>query len=313
MGLDDGGDVAEAERLRLYLLEHENDVRARLMLGDIYCRLRDHDRALSSYERVAEIYIGEGTLIKAVAVFKQIHSLIERHAPNLAGRYAHTEHRLAGVFEQLGLRDDAVATWRAVAKRYVDAGDEASATAVITRILSLEPNTTSARLMLATLQARAGNNDAALVTLEQVVTLALSHGRTDDAIRALRGALTLRENVDHARLLAELLLERGGKSDALEALAKLQLCYRDNPKSIPTLRFLVRAFDRVGEPEKANAVLKESARIVFESGARDTFNRIVNALLERAPDDPEVAELDAMHEPVLLSTASVVIEPPPSR
>lgn len=286
-------------------MDNGTDVRALLELGDVHFRLGEHDRALSAYERVAEIYIADGKLIKAVAVFKQMHWLIERHASDLAVRYEYTEARLAEVFEQLGLQDDALAIWRISAKRHVDAGRESEAAAVLAHIIELAPHSITPRVMLATLQARAGQTDVAVRTLENVVTLALSNGRPNDAIVALSRALKLRESVDHARLLAELLLERGTRQDAVEALANLSLCYRANRKSLPTLRLLVRAFDRVGQADKANEVLKETARIVFDSGAHDTFNRIVNALLERAPDDPEVHELDAMHEPVLLkSTAS---------
>ncbi len=297
-------ELLRVEELRVHLMSYPSDVRALLRLGDAHIRLDEHERALSCYERVAEIYAAEGLLVKAVAVFKQIHWVIERHAPALADRYQHTEARLAEVFEALGLHDDATALWRRIAKRYVDRGDEADAMAVLVHVLELSPHAIQPRLVLATLKARAGDIEGALLTLEQVVTLALSHHRRDDAIRALQRAFNLRENVDHARLLAELLLERGGDGDAIEALTKLSLCYRANPKSLPTLRLLVQAFDRVGQPERANAVLKESARIVFESGARDAFNRIVNALLERAPDDPEVAELDTLHEPVLLTSTS---------
>jgi tetratricopeptide (TPR) repeat protein len=288
----------------MQLVDNSADVRVLLKMGDLHLRLDEHDRALSLYERVAELYAAEGKLIKAVAVFKQMHWLIDRRAPQLAERYAYTEIRLAELFEQLGLQDDALAIWKISAKRHVDAGREHEGCAALVRVIELAPQSITARMMLATLKARAGDIDLAVRTLEQVVTLALSNDRRDDAIRALKRALKLRENVDHARLAAELLLEQGGHHDAMEALAHLSVCYRANPKSIPTLRFLVRAFDRVGQGEKAVEVLKEAARVVFDSGARDTFNRIVNALLERAPNDPEVAELDAMHEPVLLTTES---------
>jgi tetratricopeptide (TPR) repeat protein len=297
-------DQEELEQLRLELFENENDVRVLLRMGDLHLRLEEHDRALSLYERVAEIYASEGRLIKAVAVFKQMHRLIDRRAPHLAERFAYTQGRLAELFEQLGLRDDALAIYKSMAMRHVEAGREHEARAMLLRVIALAPDSITARMMLSTLEARAGDIDSAVRTLEQVVTLSLASGRKDEAVRALRRALKLQTSVDKARLLAELLLERDGHEDAMEALQHLSVCYRANPKSIPTLRFLVRAFDRVGQPEKANAVLKESARIVFDSGARETFNRIVNALLHRAPNDPEVAELDAMHEPVLLKSVA---------
>lgn len=286
------------------LVDNETDVRVLLKMGDLHLRLEQHDRAISLYERVAELYAADGKLIKAVAVFKQMHWLIERRAPNLAERYAYTETRLAELFEQLGLQDDALAIWKKTAKRHIDAGREDAACETLEHVIELAPHSITARMMLATLEARAGRTDRGVRILEQVVTLALSNDRRDDAIRALQRALKLRDSVDHKRLVAELLLDQGTHHDAMEALAHLSGCYRANPKSVPVLRLLVRAFDRVGQEEKAVEVLKEAARVVFDSGARATFNRIVNALLERAPNDPEVAELDAMHEPVLLKSVS---------
>lgn len=294
----------ELERLRLQSFDSECDVRVLLRMGDLHLRLDELDRALSLYERGAELYASQGLLIKAVAVFKQMHWLIERRAPDLADRFAYTQIRLAELFEQLRLHDDALAIYKAAAKRHVDAGREEDACEALNRVIELAPQGVTARMMLATLKARAGETDLAVRMLEHVVTLALSANRANDAIRALQRILKLRENADHARLAAELLLDRGGREDTFEALKYLSLCHRDNPKSIPTLRLLVRAFDHVGQSDKANEVLKESARIVFDSGARATFNRIVNALLERAPNDPEVHELDALHEPVLLKSVA---------
>ena len=297
-------DEVALEQLRLELANNPSDLRVLLKMGDLHLRLDEHDRAISLYERVAELYASQGRLIKAVAVFKQMHWLIDRRAPDLRERFAYTHTRLAELFIQLGLHDDALAIWQADAKRHLDAGRELEACAALIRVIDLAPQSITARMMLATLKARAGDIDLAVRTLEQLVTIALSSGRRDEAIVALQRSFKLRDNVDHARLVAELLLERGEQDDAFEALKYLSVCHRDNPKSIPTLRLLVRAFDHVGQSDKANEVLKESARIVFESGARDTFNRIVNALLERAPDDPEVHQLDAMHEPVLLKSVA---------
>jgi tetratricopeptide (TPR) repeat protein len=284
-------DGHELDACRRALEADPGDVRALLKIGDVWLRRGEHERALSSYERGAELYARAGKLVKAIAVFKQMHWLIERHAPELADRYRYTEERLAGIFEAIGLVDDALALWRNVAKHHAEQGRDSEATAVLERVLAIAHHDVSARTMLATLRARAGDADGAVLLLEQAVTIAIGHGRQAEALAALRRLLALREHADHARLAAELLLDRDGEGDAVEALSKLALAYRKNPRSLPTLRLLVRAFDRIGATDKANAVLKESARIVFESGARDSFARIVDALIARDPHDPEIHEL----------------------
>jgi tetratricopeptide (TPR) repeat protein len=287
----------DLDACRRALEDNPGDVRALLKIGDVWFRRGEHDRALSAYERGAELYVRNGHFVKAIAVFKQMHWLIERHAPELAARYRYTEERLAGIFEHVGLVDDALHLWRSVARHHADEGRDAQAIEILSRVVAMATRDVSARMMLAALRVRAGDADGAVTLLEQAVTIAIGHGQQNDALAALRRLLALRENADHARLAAELLLERDGEGDAVEALAKLSVAYRANPRSLPTLRLLVRAFDHIGAGDKANAVLKESARIVHESGAKDSFARIVEALLSRAPDDPEVHELARMPAP----------------
>ena len=96
----------------------------------------------------------------------------------------------------------------------------------------------------------------------------LKLGRRDDALKVAERLLQHRADSAFARAAAEIYLDRGEPSDAMAALTKLQICFRDNPKDLDTLGLLARAFDALGQPAKAIEVQKEAARIAKETGTR---------------------------------------------
>jgi tetratricopeptide (TPR) repeat protein len=104
-------------------------------------------------------------------------------------------------------------------------------------------------------------------------------------------------------MAAEILVERGGPGDAMTALTKLQVCFKENPKDLDTLAVLARAFERLGQPSKAVAVQKEAARIAKETGRQEAFDALVDALLLRAPDDDGVRQLAAQRTAALRASS----------
>jgi len=97
------------EQLLAIVHADPTDMRARLKLGDVYARTGNHPNALEMYEEVGRYYAHEGFMLKAVAVYKQMCEMVARDAPHLRQRYAHVPPLLAGLFQQLGLNNDAVA------------------------------------------------------------------------------------------------------------------------------------------------------------------------------------------------------------
>src|SRR6185295_14168699 len=113
-----------------------------------------------------------------------------------------------------------------------------------------------------------------------------------------------RADAKFARTAAEIYLDRGEPTDAMAALSKLQICFKENPKDLETLALLARSFDKLGQPAKSIEVQKEAARIAREAGKADHFNILVEALLSRAPQDEGVRQLAALRQSA---------QPPPSR
>src|SRR5438105_85739 len=80
-------------------------------------------------------------------------------------------------------------------------------------------------------------------------------------------------------------------------LAKLQICFKANPRDLGTLQMLARAFQELGQVSKTVSVLKELARVHLDSGRIEDGRKTYQQAQELAPDDQEVkAALKALEE-----------------
>lgn len=281
------------------------DVRTLLKIGDLYLKLDKHERALSTYEQVGEYYYREGFSVKAIAVYKQIRGIIQRHANHLATRYGHVVPRLAEIYAQLGLTSDALAAYDEIANQLRAQDREQDALEVFKKILDLDPQNPIAHLRVADSRARLGEIDVAIEGFGVTAQLMVKLGRHDDALKVFERLLEYREDPQWARVCAQLYLDRGDPTDGMTALSRLQISFKANPKDLSTLAILARAFDSIGQPQKAIEVLKESARIAQEEKQHDAFEAILDTLLQRAPKDTGVQQL------VQFRVARATGRPPP--
>jgi tetratricopeptide (TPR) repeat protein len=103
------------DRLLAAVRADPTDVRSRLRLGDLYAELGDVPNALAMYEEVAKHYEHQGLTLKALAVYKQICSVVMANAPHLRHRYAHVPTIISSLFQRLGLNEQAVTALDALA------------------------------------------------------------------------------------------------------------------------------------------------------------------------------------------------------
>src|SRR5207244_3865575 len=94
-------------------------------------------------------------------------------------------------------------------------------------------------------------------------------------------------DVGLAKELAEQYLSRG---DSKRALAKLQICFKADPRELSTLQMLAKAFQELGQVSKTVSVLKELARVHLDTGRNEDARRTYLQAQELAPDDAEVKQ-----------------------
>ena len=268
-----------------------SDARTLLKIGDLELKMGSYADAIGTYEKVGRFYAGQGFSLKAIAVYKQIREIIQKHVPSLEDRYAHISPKLAELYQQLGLTSDALAALDEHAIRLMRLGRVEEAIDVLRRIVELDPINPLPHLRLAEALSRIKDADGAATEFGMAAAQLIKHGRYDDALKVLEHLLHHRHDPVPARMAAELYLARGGPKDGLLALAKLQLCFQINPKDLEILGLLARAFETIGQKGKAFEVQKEMARIPRDQGEPEFFEGIVRTLMRIAPDDEGVQQL----------------------
>lgn len=286
--------IVEYQRL---VREDPNDTRTLLKIGDLQARIRAFPEAIATYDRVGKYYLDQGFSLKAIAVCKQIREIIRKHAPDQAERYAHIGPRLAEIYTKLGLTSDALAAWDEVAIFLQRAGRDRDAVEVFRKMVELEPGNPLPHLRLAEACCRLQALDPAIESFWTAAELLLSLGRKDDSLKVVERILHFRADARFARVAAELYLERGTREDALQALAKLQICFQADPRNLETLELLARAFVAIGQEQKAIEVHKEIARLAKDLGRADLYLKALTHLRAVAPHDEQVRAFESLAPP----------------
>ncbi|BDG04307.1 tetratricopeptide repeat protein [Anaeromyxobacter oryzae] len=274
--------------------EDPKDVRILLKIGELYQKKRDDKLAADAFQRVAETYAEQGFFLKAVAVYKQIVKLDPEDL--------RVNERLAGLYQQLGLLSDAMSQLQFMATAHEKAGDGAKLTDVLERMVQLDPENIASSIKLGELYARSNQPGPALECFRRAADYLKKHSRADEFLKVAERIAVLQPD-DHGltRELANIYLAKG---DTKRALAKLQLCFKANPKDVDTLQLLAQAFRDLGQTTKTISVYKELAHVHEELGraadARSTWRKV----LELAPDDEDAA--------AVLGTARAAPTPPPA-
>jgi tetratricopeptide (TPR) repeat protein len=280
--------VAEYQKI---IQQDPDDARTLLKIGDLQSKMEAHADAIATYERVGKHYAQQGFALKAIAVYKQIREIIQKHVPNLADRYAHITPQLAELYAQLGLVSDALAAYDEVATQLQRTGQDARAVEVFKQIVALDATNPLPHLRLAEAYSRIRKIDEAIQHFATAAEILLKLKRPEDALKVLERLLHHRAEPAYARRAAEIYLARAQGNDGMLALAKLQICFQADPKSLETLSLLARAFVLIGQPAKSIEVQKELVRIAKDTGNMRVWRENIDKLVAMAPGDEQVQRL----------------------
>jgi pilus assembly protein FimV len=260
--------------------EDPRDVRTLLKIGDLHTRRSKPKDAIDVYQRVADLYAKQGFFLKAVAVYKQILKLDPSHLEST--------QKLAKMYEELALTSDALSTYELVADAYTAQGNMPKALETMERMVELDAQNVAVRIKQAEALSKAGKASEAASAFAAGAALLKEQGRMDDYLRVVERQLYHDpENVQIARELSGLYLER---SDPKRALAKLQICFKADPRDVQTLEMLAEAFRQLGQSAKTISVLKEIARLHNEAGADEARRLTLKRVLELDANDAEAKQ-----------------------
>jgi len=188
--------LVEKKRYDKAILEYQklvdsdpNDVRTLLKIGDLQLKQQAFPEAIATYERVGKYYAQQGFALKAIAVYKQIREIVQKHVPHLEERYAHIAPRLADLCQQLGLVSGALAALDEVAMRLSRQQRDAEALDVFRKIVTLDPTNPLPHLRLAEALSRSRDMEGAVSEFGQATALLIKLGRRDVALKVLERLL----------------------------------------------------------------------------------------------------------------------------
>src|SRR5579859_2670171 len=229
-------------------------------IGDLYARLGRGDQATEYFQKVGDAYASDGFVVKAIAMYKKLTKL------NLAN--LDSSVRLAELYTQQGLYNDARAQYTAVADTYLKANDREKATGILKKMLDLDPDNAAMQTKVADLYLKLGKNKEALEIYFNSAQSLYQRAALDSAEEALSRVLKLDPNYAPALLLrGQIAAESGNSELAIENLSKLP----DLDSHPEALRPLLQAYAQTGKLEQADPIAEKLVTVHNDLSALSTY------------------------------------------
>jgi tetratricopeptide (TPR) repeat protein len=222
--------------------EDPKDLTVLNTIGDLYGRVGQNDKAASAFKKVGDAYANEGFTVKAIAMYKKLTKL----SPGATEAVV----KLAELYTQQGLYNDARQQYVQVADASMKSGDTDQAARIFQKILELDPENTAMQSKLADLYIKLGKKEDARNIYWNAAQSLYAKGSLDAANDALGRVLSLDPANGDALLLRGLIAaDAGDGASAVACLEKIP-----NLDSRPEgLRALLRGLLLVKRLEEAGA------------------------------------------------------------
>ncbi len=222
--------IAEYEKV---LKNDPKDLTVNNTIGDLYSRLGDSTKAIECFKTVGDAYAAQGFTVKGIAMYKKITKL----QPSADGSL-----KLAELYTQQGLFNDARAQYLHVAEDFLKRGDLDQAVRLFQKVLEMDPENVPMRVKLAEVYVRLGKKKEAWEIFSAAA----------EALRA-RGSLAAAEDI-----LKRMLVLDPGNSYVLLMRGRAALESDDPQKAIG---YLEKTADLDSHPEGLRDLLKAYLQI----------------------------------------------------
>ncbi len=232
--------IAEYEKV---IKEDPKDLTVLNTIGDLYARLGQNDHATDYFKKVGDQYAQNGFTVKAIAIYKKLTKLGTYNGENTT--------KLAELYSQQGLFNDARVHYMQVADHLLKSGDNTHAAKVFQRILELDPENSATQAKLADLYQKLGRKEDARNIYYSAAESLYARGALAAAEESLDRVLALDPTNTGALLLRGMIAVDGG--DSISAVHYLEQV--SNLDSRPDgLRALLRAKLHTGKADGVEAV-----------------------------------------------------------
>jgi len=203
--------ITEYEKI---IKEDPRDLTVLNTVGDLYARVGQNEHAARYFKMVGDQYAQTGFTVKAIAIYKKLSKITTNNTEITT--------KLAELYGQQGLYNDARAQYMQIADALLRSGDNNQAARVFQRILEMDPENTSTQSKLADLYLKLGRRDEARNIYYNAAESLYVRGSYDAAEEALKKVITLDPSNAGALLLRGLIAaDSGDTATAIEMLEKV--------------------------------------------------------------------------------------------
>ena len=234
--------IAEYDKV---LKNDAKDLTVNNTIGDLYARLGDSVKAIECFKKVGDAYAAQGFTVKGIAMYKKITKLQPSVDSSL---------KLAELYTQQGLFNDARAQYLQVAEDFMKNGDLDQAVRLFQKVLEMDPENVPMRVKLAEVYVRLEKKKEAWDIYSAVAESLRSRGSLPAAEDILKRMLTLDPGNSYVLLLrGKSTLESGDPKGAIGYLEKAS----DLDSHPDGLRDLLKAYLLVGNLAKATPIAEK--------------------------------------------------------
>ncbi len=281
--------ISEYEKV----LKHDaKDLTVTNTVGDLYSRLGESDKATECFKTVGDAYASQGFTVKAIAMYKKISKL----KPSLESLL-----KLAELYTQQGLFNDARAQYLQVADEFLKGGELENAVRIFQKILEMDPENSAMRVRLAEVYVRLGKKTEAWQIFSSAAESMRSKGSLSGADEVLQRMLTLDPGNTYALLMqGKNLLESGDAAGAVATLQKIA----DIDSNPDGLRDLLKAYLQTGQLSEAGSVANKLLTVHNDLTAIATF---ADALMQAGQYENALQVYDQHAERLLAENSDKVL------
>ena len=308
------GKVPQAIAEYQQILKFEPKDQVTLMtIGELYIRQGETFQAIDYFERLAQIFVGDGFLTKAIAVYKRIAKLAPEEIRPL--------EKLADLYVQQGVMSEARPLFLQLAEIHLKANRQPEAISLLKKLLVAEPDNLRIQIRLADLYHAMGQNADAIeayvsaaqralargdqAECEKLVERALkidpknlgavivkariysSQGKADQAAKLLEQVTGLDKGGEQSELLLDIYIKN---SDWEQASALASRVFAADIKNFGPAQKVVDALLQADEGEQAFALLNRIRIPMVDAGQTEAVGRLLSELSARLPGRLEPLE-----------------------
>jgi tetratricopeptide (TPR) repeat protein len=249
--IDQAERYVRAGKLREGILEYEKlleedptDVSINNIIGDLYVRINQTNKAIKAFENVASEYEKKSLYSQALAILKKICRLNPEKPEYFI--------KMADLYTHQGFTAEAKQEYVRIAQKYLRAKKMVEGIEIYEKIVRLDKDDVDARIQLAALYKQDGRPERAVNELLEASALKMELGMVEEAERLLKEARKLSPDNVRVNLRLAQILRLKDQSDKAMSLAEAAL--EKNPNDLDALTFLGNVYYEEGKLLEAKEV-----------------------------------------------------------